>query len=176
MRKASVMLRSDLASSRSLGLTPSGTLYVWKSASAPVVKRVSVDLETGAIRQGLPTFQRFINSRGRPSFSADGRELLFMSCGSVGGPCTSSIHSADSGVVRDVRQTLNYVQVQRLSADGRLIAAMGTDLKGRRGIYLIDPVFDVSPSGEIAFTASTGATGAEVWALENILPAARAKR
>jgi Tol biopolymer transport system component len=134
-----VMLRSDLASSLSLGLTPSGTLYVWKSASAPVVKRVSVDLETGAIRQGLPTFQQFINSRGRPSFSADGMELLFMSCGSVGGgPCTSSIHSADSGVVRDIRQTLNYVQVQRLSADGRLIAAMGTDLKGRRGIHLID--------------------------------------
>ena len=135
-----VMLRSDLSSSWSLGLTPSGTLYVWKSASAPVVKRVTVNLDTGAVNHAQPAFQQFIDSRGRPSFSADGRELLFMSCGPAGGgPCTSSIQSADSGVVRDVHHTLNYVQVQRLSADGRLIAAMGTDLKGRRGVYLIDP-------------------------------------
>jgi Tol biopolymer transport system component len=133
------MVKSDLSSSRSLGLTPSGTLYVWKRASAPVVKVVPIDLETGAVDHAHPVFQRFIESRGRPHWSPDGKDLLFISCGpSGGGPCTISVYSADTGTVRDVPHTLGYVQTPRLSPDRRMIVTNGRDLKGRRGVYLID--------------------------------------
>jgi hypothetical protein len=41
----------------------------------------------------------------------------------------------------------------------------------------VDPFFHISPDGrQFAFTASTGAPGDEVWALENFLPADTAKR
>ena len=137
---APTMVKRDLPSSLSLGVAKTGALYIWKHASAHVVKVVPLDLESGAVDVSRPIFQRFIESRGRPHWSDDGKDLLFISCGaSGGGPCPISIRSAETGTVRDVRHTLGYVQTPRLSPDRRLIATNGTDFNGRRGVYLIDP-------------------------------------
>ena len=104
-----------------------------------MVRVVPVDLAAGTADTAHPVFQRFIESRGRPQWSPSGKELLYVSCGLGGGDnCRISIYSTDSATVRDVPHTLSYVAFPRLSPDGRMIATSGTDLKGRKGLYLIN--------------------------------------
>jgi Tol biopolymer transport system component len=134
------LVKEHVGSTRSLGLTPSGTLFVWQHASAEFVKVASFDVESGRLADGgAGDFQRFIESRGRPNWSPDGKHLLFESCGpSGGGPCALFDRSTDTGVVREIPHTLGYLGFPQLSPDGRSILTSGTDLKGRKGAYLID--------------------------------------
>jgi hypothetical protein len=118
-------------------MTGSGTLYIFKTASAAVLKVVPANLETGDVNASQPVFQAFVG--GRPQFSADGKDLVSFSCGSNrGGPCTLSIRSMETGAVRDVSHTLGYMIAPRFSPDRQKIVVGGTDLKGRRGLYVID--------------------------------------
>ena len=66
------LVKPDISSSWSLGLTAAGTMYVWKYASPIYVQTSSVDLEGGKLTAGPASFQRFIGSRGRPDWSDDG--------------------------------------------------------------------------------------------------------
>jgi Tol biopolymer transport system component len=133
-----VVVRSQLASSSSLGLSSDDTLFIWKRAGAPYVAVVPFDTK-GSTGPSKPVFQAFIESRGRPAWSADGTHLLFVSCGPAGGgPCTIRLWSVATGVTRQVGHSLVYVQFPRPSPDGRLIVTNGTDAKGRRGLYMIN--------------------------------------
>ena len=134
------VVKENLGSSWSLGMTPSGTLYTWKRASSPYVKIAPVDLKSGQVALGsTDTFQRFIESRGRPSWSADGKHFVFISCGPAGGgPCALFVRSTETGNVRQIPHSLRYLAFPRLAPDGRAIVTNGRDGKGRDGIYLID--------------------------------------
>jgi Tol biopolymer transport system component len=135
-----VLVKEHIGSTWSLGLTPSGTLYVFQHASAAYVKIAPVDLDSGKlIDGGAGEFQRFIESRGRPQWSPDGKHLLYESCGATGGgPCALFDRSSETGAVRQIPHALGYMQFPRFSPDGSAIVTTGTDLKGRRGAYLID--------------------------------------
>lgn len=137
---APTLVKANIGSSWSLGLTPSGTLYTWKYAGATYVRVAPIDMDAGTVvNWTTSTFQRFVESRGRPDWSADGRHLVYTSCGPTGGgPCTLSIRSTETGVVREVPHRLGYLAFARLAPDGHAIVTNGGDLKGRRGIYLID--------------------------------------
>jgi Tol biopolymer transport system component len=134
------LAKDNVGSTRSLGVTPSGTLYVWQHASAHYVAVAPFDFAAGKLLDsGVPAFQRFIDSRGRPSWSPDGKYLSYISCGaSGGGPCGLFVRSTETGSVHEVPHTLGYLAFPRLSPDGRSIITTGTDLKGRQGLYLID--------------------------------------
>ena len=133
-----VVTRSDLSSARSLGLTPNGTLYVWKYSGAMHVSVAPFDLVRGEI-VGAPTLQRFIDSRGRPRWSRDGKRLAYISCGpSGGGPCDISVWSAETNATVPVPHGLGYLNLPLLSPSGRQILTVGRDPKGQRGIHLID--------------------------------------
>lgn len=134
------LVKENLGSSWSLGLTPAGTLYVWKYASARYVRVAPIDLDgRSPLDASTSTFQRFIESRGRPDWSADGRYLVYIDCGPPGGgPCTLAVRSTDTGSVREVPHRLGYLGFPRLAPDGHAIVTEGRDLKGRNGIYLID--------------------------------------
>jgi Tol biopolymer transport system component len=135
---AAFVVRTDLPSTWSLGMTSSGTMYVWKNSGALYVAALPLDLETGRLGP-KPTFHRFIDSRGRPHWSDDGKGLVYISCGPTGdGRCRIFVWSADAGAIREVPHSLDYVGQPRLSPDGRTILTNGTDLKGRRGAYLLD--------------------------------------
>ena len=132
------VVRTDLPSTWSLGMSSSGALYLWKSSGALYVSAAALDLETGRLGTAS-TFHRFVESRGRPSWSADGKALLYVSCGpSGGGPCSMFVWSSETGSVAEVPHSLDYVGFPRLSPDRRTILTNGTDRKGRRGLHLID--------------------------------------
>jgi len=139
-KDAARLVKENVGSTWSLGLTPSGTLYIWQRASATYVRVSPFDFASGKLLNSAPvTFQRFVDSRGRPAWSADGRYLLYISCGSDGGGrCALFVRSSESGVVREIPHTLGYLAFPRLAPDGHTVVTDGRDLKGRRGIYLID--------------------------------------
>jgi Tol biopolymer transport system component len=134
------LVKPDIASFWSLGLTASGTMYVWKYASPVYLQAASIDLTAGKLVTGpSATFQRFIGSRGRPDWSADGKYLAYQSCAPLGGgPCSLWIRSMETGQLRELRIKLAYFFFPRWSPDGRELIARGTDLKGRQGLYRID--------------------------------------
>ena len=134
------LVKADIGTSWSLGLTQAGALYVWKRASIPNVVVARIDLQSDKpVDMSAPVFHRFVESRGRPQWSSDGKQLLYVSCGPTGGgPCKIFVRSMESGTVREILHTLRYVGFPRFSPDGKSIATDGTDAKGRRGIQLID--------------------------------------
>jgi Tol biopolymer transport system component len=134
------LVKPDIASFWSLGLTASGTMYVWKYASPVYIQAASIDLTAGKLVAGpSATFQRFIGSRGRPDWSVDGKYLAYQSCAPLGGgPCVLWIRSMETGQLRELRTKLQYFFFPRWSPDGRELIARGTDLKGRQGLYRID--------------------------------------
>jgi Tol biopolymer transport system component len=134
------LLKTDIASSWSLGLTSAGTMYVWKYASPIYLQASPIDLTSGTLVSGPTTFQRFISSRGRPDWSADGRFLAYQSCNPLGGaPCSLWIRSVDTGQVREVKVKLGYFFFARWSPDGRELLTRGSDLRDRNtGLYRID--------------------------------------
>jgi len=135
---APALIKAEIASTWSLGLTRNGALYIWKIAGAMYVSTAPIDLAKGEL--GRPSeATHFVESRGQPAWSADGRDLLYVSCGPTGaGPCRIVLRNEQTGVSREVPHRLGYAFFPRLSPDGSTILTEGTDLKGRRGIYLID--------------------------------------
>lgn len=133
------LVKDNIGSTWSLGLTSTGTLFVWR-ASATYVKVAAIDPQSGKLLEsGRDTFSQFVDSRGRPAWSADGQHLTYIACGaSGGGPCALFIRSNQTGVPRRIPHPLRYLAFPRPSPDGKAIVANGTDLKGRRGIFLID--------------------------------------
>ena len=134
------LVKADISSSWSLGLTAAGTMYVWKYASPIYVQVSPTDLTGGKVVSTPETFQRFIGSRGRPDWSADGKFLAYQSCNPLGsGPCTLWIRSMETGQLRELNVKLGYFFFPRWSPDGRELVARGSDLRGRNnGLYRID--------------------------------------
>jgi Tol biopolymer transport system component len=139
-RGTPTLVKPDTSSIWSVGLTASGTMYVWKYASPIFMAAASIDLAAGKIVPGpAAPFQRFIGTRGRPGWSADGRHLAYQSCAPLGGgPCVLWIRSMETGQLRELRTKLQYFFFPSWSPDGREILTRGTDLKGRQGLYRID--------------------------------------
>jgi Tol biopolymer transport system component len=134
------LVKENLGSAWSLGMASSGTLFTWKRASAPYVKVSPVDFASGRLGESdSHAFQQFVDSRGRPAWSADGRHLFFESCGpGGGGPCALYERATDTGIVRQVPHQLRYLGFPKPSPDGRWVVTDGADNKGRQGLYLLD--------------------------------------
>ena len=100
----------------------------------------TIDLPSGKLLDAdAGGFQRFIESRGRPSWSADGKHFVYISCGPTGGgPCALFLGSTETGAVRQIPHPLRYLGFPRLAPDGHAVVTGGNDAKGRNGIYVID--------------------------------------
>ena len=131
------IVKPNIGSWWSLGLTSSGTLFAWRSLGADFVRVSNYNATTNTVQHVPGGFQRFVESRGLPDWSAKGKHLLYASCG-LGGPCAISVYSTDARRVHNVAHPLIYVRRPRLSPDGSRIVTDGTDSKGRAGIFLID--------------------------------------
>jgi Tol biopolymer transport system component len=118
--------------------------------TAPAFHGTAFDLRVAAydfngerfLQPPATAVQRFVGSNGSPEWSADGRELAYVSDRSDGDVIV--VQSRETGeVVRTVRPGIRLYSAARdawirWSPDGRLFAAQGTDSKGRSGIHLLD--------------------------------------
>src|SRR5688572_10337254 len=137
---AATLIKPDIAASWSLGLTSTGTMYVWKYASPVLIQASAIDLDTGKLTTSPSNFQYFIGSRGRPEWSPTGDRLAYQTCNPLGGgPCKLWIHSMAGGSRREVPLNLGYFFFPRWSPDGRELIVRGIDRRGRNnGLYRVD--------------------------------------
>jgi Tol biopolymer transport system component len=143
-----MLVKRDIGSSFSLGLTRTGTLYVYKGRSANFVQVAALDLTAATIRPVAgKTFHRFIGSGGTPSWSSDGKYLVYKSCGDEPrATCAINVASPEGGDVRQGWPKLTYLGGLLMSNDGGSFTAVGRDVKGRPGLYRIDGrTFSISP-------------------------------
>lgn len=134
------VIKQDVGSVFSLGLSKSGALYAFKLAGVRSVQVAPLDLMAPRVPLSQPaTFQRYIPSGGNPSWSRDGKSFSYMSCGGSSRPiCSLSIVSVETGQTRELYPKMSYLGGPRWSADGRSFLTDGSDLKGRRALYRID--------------------------------------
>ncbi|MDO8677680.1 MAG: hypothetical protein Q7R30_03840 [Acidobacteriota bacterium] len=141
-RGAATLLKANIGSSWSLGVTASGTLYVWKQTMARYLQVAPIDVGMGtASATKADSFQAFLGPGGNPVWSADGKYLAYMSGltdENVECCSTFSIRTADGSLVRKLPRRLAYLQRFSWSMDGRALIGRGRDLKGRWGTYRVD--------------------------------------
>ena len=131
---APTMLKPDIASASSVGLTASGALHIFKDASTQSLQVAPIDLAAEKLL-GTPVLQSFRSAR--PDWSPDGKYLAYRSIGSDELQVLS-MRSVESGQVRELRTALHYFNEPRWMPDARSLMTFGRDLKGRPGIYRID--------------------------------------
>jgi hypothetical protein len=140
--RTATLLKSNIGSSWSLGVTSSGALFTWKQTIARYLQLAPVDVDLGIASTGpASAFQIFLGRGGNPVWSPDGKYLAYMHgdldenfscCG------TFTIRSTDGRVVRRLPQRLAYLQRFAWSLDGRALIGPGRDGKGRWGTYRVD--------------------------------------
>ena len=127
----------------SFGVTAAGALYVSKFTSNLYVQVAPIDLDLGKlVSDPAATFRVFAGTGGKPTWSADGRYLAYLSCerrcdrtGAI------KIRTMDTDQVRELPMRLRYLQAPAdlaWSSDARSLMVFGTDVKGRRANYLLD--------------------------------------
>jgi Tol biopolymer transport system component len=110
------LLKPDIGSSVSVGLSSSGTLYVRKRVSSRDIALASVDIEAGKLLGPPVSFTRdFVDAAKNPSWSPDGKYLAYQ--GEDG--AVIAIRSVADGQVRQIR-TLASIDAGHLdwSPDG----------------------------------------------------------
>ncbi len=128
------LLKPDIGSVDSVGLTAGGALHVTKDASTESLQVAPIDLNSGKLT-GAPVVQGYRSKR--PDWSPDGKHLAFRSTGSSR-EAILSVRSTETGEVRELRPPLNYFNEPRWMPDGRSLMTWGRDFKGRDAIYRID--------------------------------------
>ncbi len=129
---APVLLKPDIGSVSSLGLTASGALHVFKDTSTQALHIAPIDLEAGKL--GTPVVESY--RAARPDWSRDGKYLAYKK-GSIG-DLVLAIRSVESGALRELPTALSYFSEPRWSPDGRWLVAGTRDFNGDRAISRFD--------------------------------------
>jgi Tol biopolymer transport system component len=140
--RTATLLKPNIGSSWSLGVTSSGALFTWKRTIARYLQVAPADVDLGTASTGpAGAFEIYLGPGGNPAWSPDGKYLAYMHgdldenfscCG------TFTIRSTDGRVVRRLPQRLSYLQRFAWSLDGRALIGPGRDAKGRWGTYRVD--------------------------------------
>jgi Tol biopolymer transport system component len=123
-----------------LGFAPDGSLYYKTGTSLGGLYNGAVDLETGKVLEPpAPVTTRYTGPPSQPTWSPDGRNLLYISRrGSiVPGNNILTIRSAATGEERFLSPRLRYVDQISWAPDGRSVIALGTTER-ESGIFRID--------------------------------------
>lgn len=154
------LVRPDVGSSASLGVTDRGALHLYKVVSDRDVKIARVDLQAGTLvgeplhfSKGMPP------DLWTPHWSPDGKFLAYPIRNEDDGDGLA-IRSVETGDARWLR-SLAKVQELRWSPDGRSLIAKGEKSKDE-GIFQIDV-----QSGETTFIVPTGGGSHPRWAADS---------
>jgi Tol biopolymer transport system component len=154
------LVKENVRATIPLGLTPAGALYVYQPASPSYVRIAPFDSVAGKLLtpNTQQPFQQYLEQRGRPQWAADSRHLMFFSCGPRNSPCALFVRDGE-GQLREIAHGMWYFAAADLSPDGNEVVAIGSDLKGRGGIYRID-----GRTGETSqLTRRAGGPGTVEW-------------
>ena len=137
------LVKENIGSSTSMGVTSSGALYLGVAAGDRDIAVASIDLTTGKQTGPLvKPIQSFIGTSLQPAWSPDGKSLAYLSWllyDTVSGVSRRlMIRSMETGDVRELRPNLAYFNQMSWAPDGRALVTGGTDLKGRDGVFRID--------------------------------------
>ena len=161
------LVKPDLGRNfKPLGFTRKGSYYYGVGTAGSDVYTAELDLATGKLLiPPSPATHRFVGSNSRPDWSADGRQLIFLSQRSPGawGSRALCVRSLESGEVRELFSKLHQVTWVRWSPDGRSLLAGGRTGPGLEpvegyGIYRIDV-----QTGEFNRVAEMVLGGPVVW-------------
>lgn len=129
-----LLLKPDIGSSLSLGVTRNGTLYLYKYVSDRDVKVARIDLDAGRlVGQPMHFSQGLLPDPWFPHWSPDGKYLAYPVRAEEYG---LAIRSVETG---EVRRLLNLRKVQDLqwAPDGQSLIAKTEDSK-QEGVFQID--------------------------------------
>ena len=134
------LIKKDTGPIRPLGFTQDGSFYYGIGRDQIDVFTAEIDFESGKVVSPPDTaIKHFMGTNQSPAWSPDGKYLAYTS---VRSPVPNStllcIRSEDDGTVRELSPRLTQFRGLRWSPDGKSVLTVGTDLKGRRGAFLIE--------------------------------------
>lgn len=140
-RGAPFLIKSNIESNWSMGVTRDGALYLGTSTGNTNVVVASVDLTTGKeLAPSAQPIQQFVGSNASPDWSPDGKQIAFIATREPrprNRAQVVGIWSRETGTVRE-NARLPYVNSVKWNPDGRSLLLGGKDSKGRSGIFLAD--------------------------------------
>jgi Tol biopolymer transport system component len=128
------LLKPDIGSVLSQGLTRQGTLHIVRDSSTLSLQTAPFNLAAGTLT-GPPSIENFRS--GRPDWGRDGRSIAYRTAGVNGQPFIS-VRSLHTGKIRELRPALAYINEPRWLPDQSALVTFGRDFKGRGGVYRID--------------------------------------
>jgi Tol biopolymer transport system component len=138
---APTLLRADLGTlARIVGTTRTGALFVVQRTSAFQVHTATVDFATGAVlTPGAPVLETYLQGQRFPVWSPDGKQLAWSSPLKSGQPGVgATVLSLETGRATEIAAELAYGVLRAWAPDGGL-TYQGSDLKGRHGLFRVDP-------------------------------------
>jgi Tol biopolymer transport system component len=125
------------------GITRTGDFYYALNIGVQDVYIATVDPATGHVTEGPTPLRggRFFGGKTEAAWSPDGEHLAYISQSPLqggGAAGTLSIHTLQTGQVRDIPLQLRYAAVPTWLPDGHAIIVWGPDVRGRRGFYRVD--------------------------------------
>ncbi len=138
-----VLFKRDIGTSSALGFSDHGALFYGVGSGQQDVYIASLDFDEGkTTNPPARGAERFLGSNSAPEWSPDGRRLAYFSKREAAGSTVLCVRSLETEEERDLplQLSLNRPQLNRprWSPDGRSLTVLGTDRRGRGGIYRVD--------------------------------------
>ena len=132
------LVKSDLPIPSTMGFASDGSLYYIVRTGMRDVYVAEIDFSTGKLLKAATTpTQRYVGWTEGAAWSPDGKYLAFKSRRGPRNFGGIIVQSVETGVEREIRPRLSYLNRPRWSPDGRFFLTHGTDNKGRSGLYRI---------------------------------------
>ena len=134
---APLLVKSNVGTMLSLGLTSSGTLHTVKTVNTMNLQVLPVDLVRGKVTD-RPIVQIYrAQTPQKPAWSPDGG-LLAYSARSATDRVYVAIREIESNRVRELHPAFAYIPLLQWLPDGKSLLVNGRDTKGRWGSLRID--------------------------------------
>ena len=128
------LLKEDVGRVLPVSVTRSGAVFLLQYIGI-------ADVYTAELGSTVPPArisENPIGLNGNPSYSSDGRSLMYQSSRGSNGRGVLRIRSLATGQERELRPKLDYYQAARWSSDSRWIEVEGTD-SNTNGAWRVDP-------------------------------------